>query len=77
MLIIIVLYAALIWLIFFRLKWLPFNWTSGSIAALVGLCIALVFMGLLSYLTPSGKIEVVGKVAEIGPDLPRCSLNGR
>jgi multidrug resistance efflux pump len=69
MFIIIGLYAVLIWLIFFRLKWLPFNWTYGSLAALAGLCIVLVFVGLLSNLTPSGKIEIIGKVAEITPNV--------
>jgi multidrug resistance efflux pump len=59
----------LVWLIFFRFKWLPFNWLFGSLAAIVGFCIVLVFMGLLSYLTPSGKIEVMGKVAEIAPNV--------
>jgi hypothetical protein len=36
MVIIVLLYLALIWLIFFRLKWLPFNWTYGTIAVLLG-----------------------------------------
>jgi multidrug resistance efflux pump len=69
MVIIIFLYAVLIWLVFFRLKWLPFNWVFGSLAALIGICIALVFVGLLSYLTPSGKIEVMGKVNEVTPNV--------
>lgn len=69
MFIIIALYAALIWLVFFRFKWLPFNWTFGSLAAFVGLCIVLIFVGLLSHFTPSGKIEVMGKVAEITPNV--------
>ena len=34
--VIIVIYLALIWLIFFRLKWLPLNWTYGTIAVLLG-----------------------------------------
>ena len=53
MLIIVGLYALLIWLVFFRFKWLPFNWTFGTLAALVGFCIILVFVGLLNALTPS------------------------
>jgi multidrug efflux pump subunit AcrA (membrane-fusion protein) len=69
MIIIIVLYAVLIWLIFFRFKSLPFNWVFGSLAAVIGICIALTFVGLLSYLTPSGKIEVMGKVNEVTPNV--------
>jgi multidrug resistance efflux pump len=69
MLIVIGLYAGLLWLIFFRLKLLPLNWTFGGMAALIGCSILLVFMGLLSYLTPSGRIEVMGKVAEITPNV--------
>ena len=55
-LIIIPLYAAVIWLIFFRMKWLPFNWLYGAIAGVVGVATVLTFVGLLSYLTPSGRI---------------------
>ena len=69
MLIVIAIYAALIWLVFFKFKWLPFSWTFGSFAAVIGLGIVLVFMGLLSFLTPTGKIEVIGKVAEIAPNV--------
>jgi multidrug resistance efflux pump len=69
MLIIILFYAALIWLIFFRLKLLPFNWVFGTASVLVGVAILLVFVGLLSYLTPSGKIEVVGRVNEVTPNV--------
>ena len=47
MLIVVLLYLILIWLIFFRLKWLPFNWTYGTIAGLVGVGIVCVFVGLL------------------------------
>lgn len=69
MLIIIVVYAVLLWLIFFRLKWLPFNWTFGSLAALVGVCIVLVFVALLNTLTPSGRFQVIGKVVEVTPNV--------
>jgi multidrug resistance efflux pump len=69
MLIIIVIYAALIWLVFFKLKWLPFNWVFGSIAAVIGMAIVAAFVGLLSYLTPSGKIEVMSKVNEVTPNV--------
>jgi len=69
MLIIVLLYAALIWLIFFRLKLLPFNWVFGTASVLGGVAIVLVFVALLSHLAPSGKIEVVGKVNEVTPNV--------
>src|SRR5262245_7377745 len=69
MLIVILLYAALVWLLFFRLKLLPFNWTFGSLAVAVGAAIVLVFLALLSNLTPSGRIEVLGKVSEVTPNV--------
>lgn len=69
MLIVLGLYALLIWLVFFRFKWLPLNWTFGSLAALVGVGIALVFIGLLNALTPSGRFEVIGKVVEVTPNV--------
>jgi multidrug resistance efflux pump len=67
MLIIILVYVALIWLVFFR--WLPFNWVFASIAAVIGVAIILTFVGLLSHLTPSGKIEVMGTVDEVTPNV--------
>jgi multidrug resistance efflux pump len=69
MLIVILLYAAVIWLVFFRLKLLPFNWTYGSLVGAVGVAIVLVFVALLSNLTPSGKIEVMSKVSEVTPNV--------
>lgn len=69
MLIILLLCVVLIWLIFFKLKSLPFNWLFGSLAAVVGVSIAVTFVGLLSYLTPSGRIEVMGKVDEVTPNV--------
>lgn len=69
MLIIIALYAILIWAVFFKLKLVPLNWTFGTITAAIGVAIVLTFIGLLSYLTPVGRIEVMGKVSEIAPNV--------
>ena len=52
---VIPLYVGLIWLVFFKLKCLPFNSLFCSLAAVVGVGIAVTFVGLLSYLTPPGK----------------------
>ena len=54
MLIVLSLYAALIWLIFFQLKLLSWNRTAHVIVGLIGLVIVLVVVGLLNTKTPSG-----------------------
>jgi len=69
MLIVLLFYLLLIWLIFFRFRWLHFNWLFGSLAVLVGAAIMAVFVSLLSYLTPSGQIEVIGRVTEVTPNV--------
>jgi len=68
-LIIVLIYLGLVWLVFFRFRWLPFNWGFGGLAALVGAAIVMTFVGLLSHLTPSGRIEVMGKVTEVTPNV--------
>jgi multidrug resistance efflux pump len=69
MVIIALLYIAFVWLVFFRLKILPWNWPWRIIAALVGIGILAVFVALLNYLTPSGRIVVVGRVVEVTPNV--------
>ena len=69
MLIIILLYAALVWLIFFKLKVLPWGWLSGSVTVLAGLLIIAIFSGLLNSLAPAGRVMVIGKVVEVTPNV--------
>jgi multidrug resistance efflux pump len=69
MVIVATLYAILIWLVFLKFKWLPWNRTSKSIVAIVGITLLLVVVGLLNYYTPSGRIAVMGRVVEITPDI--------
>jgi multidrug resistance efflux pump len=69
MVIIAVLYIFLAWLVFFRFKVLPWNWPWRIVTALLGAGILAVFLGLLNYLTPSGRIAVVGRVVEITPNV--------
>lgn len=69
MVIVLSLYAILIYLIFIRFKWLPWNGTWKSIAALVGLIIALVVIGALNYLAPSGRVTVQGVTIEVTPNV--------
>lgn len=69
MVIVAVLYILAAWLIFFRLKLLPWNWTWGTIAVVLGCFLLALFVGLLNTLTPSGRIVVVGRVIEVTPNV--------
>jgi multidrug resistance efflux pump len=69
MIIIALLYIALVWLIFFRFRLLRFNWPWRIVTVVLGVTILAVFLGLLSYLTPSGRIVVAGRVVEVTPNV--------
>lgn len=69
MLIIAAAYAALIWLIFSRLKLVRWSWPSGALVAVGGIAILGVFLALFNSLTPSGSFVVVSRVIEITPNV--------
>lgn len=69
MVIIAALYLVLVWLVFSRLKLIRWGWFSGTVTALLGVFILAVFVALLNYLTPSGRIVVVGRVVEVTPNV--------
>jgi multidrug resistance efflux pump len=69
MLIILALYAVLIWLVFSRLKLVRLNWGTGTVAAFAGALILAIFLGMFNYLTPSGKFVIISRVAEITPNV--------
>lgn len=69
MLIVLSLYAIIIYLVFQRFNLLPWNGTWKSVVACVGLVIALVVIGALNYLTPSGRVTVQGVSIEITPNV--------
>lgn len=69
MLIVATIYGLLIWLIFLKLKLLPWNLTWKVISGTIGALMLLVVVGLLNYLTPSGRVTVIGLVAEIAPEV--------
>jgi len=69
MLIIATIYALLIWLVFLKLKLLPWNTVWKSITGMIGVMLLLVVVGLLSYLTPTGRVTVLGLIAEIAPEV--------
>jgi len=69
MLIITLLYVGMIWLVFFRLRLLPWNWPWRIATVVAGLAILATFLGLLNYLTPSGRVAVAGRVVEVTPNI--------
>ena len=69
MVLIIVLYAVLVWLVFSKLKLVRWGWVSGIVTASVGVAIVGVFMALFNHLTPSGRIAVFGRVVDVTPNV--------
>src|SRR5258706_9022918 len=69
MLIILVTYLILIWLLFSKFKLIRLTWQSGIIASLAGIFILAVFMALLNYLTPTGRVVVISRVVEVTPNV--------
>lgn len=59
MLIVLSLFFLLVWLVFIKLQWLPWNRLWKTIVATVALVIALVVVGALQYYTPASKMAVV------------------
>lgn len=69
MLIVLGAYFGLVWLIFSKLRLLPWNGASKSVVYAIAIIIALVVIGLLNHTTPSGPISVQGAVVEIRPNI--------
>jgi multidrug resistance efflux pump len=69
MIIIVLLYISVAWLVFFRLKLLPWNWPWRIVSLILGVAIVVVFVALLNTLTPSGRIAVIGRVVEVTPNV--------
>jgi hypothetical protein len=69
MLILLVSYLILIWLAFSKFKLIRLTWSSGTVAALAGIVILAVFVAMLNYLTPTGRVVVVSRVVEVTPNV--------
>ena len=69
MLIVAAIYAVLVWLIFFRLKWLPWGWFTGTATVLVGILLCSVFVGFLNHFAPTGRVAVITKIVEVTPNV--------
>jgi RND family efflux transporter MFP subunit len=69
MLIVAALYATLVWLLFFKLRWLRWGWDSGTFTVILGALLCAVFVGFLSYLAPTGRVTVISRVVEVTPNV--------
>lgn len=69
MLIVLGLYFGLVWMLFFRLKLLPWNGFFKGIVWTGALVIALVVIGALNHTTPTGRVSVQGVVTNIVPNV--------
>jgi multidrug resistance efflux pump len=69
MLIALSIYGGVIYLVFHRFKLLPWNGLWKSVSAFGGLIIALVVIGALNYLAPSGSVTVQGVTIAITPNV--------
>lgn len=65
MLIVLLLYAALIWLIFVKLRVLPLNGFTKTLIALGGVGICLVVLALLNARTPSGRVALLSPTVDV------------
>ncbi len=64
MLITLGLFAFIVWLVFFKFKWLPFNTSWKVVISITALTIALVVLGALHYYTPMSRVAVVSAHAQ-------------
>lgn len=69
MLIVLGLYFGVTWLVFSKLRLLPWNGASKSIVYGGAVVIALVVIGALNHTTPSGAASVQGAVINIAPNV--------
>jgi multidrug resistance efflux pump len=67
--IILCLYAAAMWAVFFRFKLVRWGWLSGAISIVIGGFILGTFLALFNFLTPSGRVTVAGRVVEVTPNV--------
>src|SRR6266404_6005701 len=69
MIIILCLYLVALWAVFSKFKLVRWGWLSGTVSLLIGGFILATFLALFSYLTPSGRVTVTGRVVEVTPNV--------
>src|SRR5277367_2064372 len=74
-LLILVIYGAAVWLVFFKLKLLKFSITWGVVSGLVGIHILLIFLIGIRFVTPySTDARVIQHTIQLIPRLPDPTL---
>lgn len=69
MVIVLSLYALVVWLIFSKFSLLPWNRGWKTVVYSIAIIIALVVIGALNYQTPKGSVSVQGAVIDITPNV--------
>ena len=70
MVIIVILYLALVYLLFFKLRWLPWNGITQGLTLLFGVVILMAFLtGLQSLAPASTQATITTQVIEIAPQV--------
>jgi len=68
-------YAFVVWLVFFKFKWLKFNIPWGIVSVLVGLHLLIIFMLGLRFVTPaSTDAQVIQHTIQLTPRLSEPTL---
>jgi len=68
-------YVVLIWLVFFKLRWLTFNIAWGVVSAFVGLHLLIIFMIGLRFMTPyATEAKVIQHTIQLTPRLSEPTL---
>lgn len=69
MVIILAIYFGVLFLVFGKLKLLPWNTAWKSVSAFLGLVIALVVIGALNFLAPTGRVTVLAPTITVTPNV--------
>jgi multidrug resistance efflux pump len=68
-------YVVLVWLVFFKLRWLKFNITWGVVSAYFGAHLLIIFLIGLRFVTPySTDARVIQHTIQLTPRLPEPTL---
>jgi hypothetical protein len=68
-------FATLVWLVFFKFKWIRFSIAWGVVSALVGLHLLIIFMIGLRFMTPlSTEAKIIQHTIQLTPRLPQPTL---
>lgn len=74
-LVICFVYTLVVWLVFFKFRWLKFNITWGVISVFFGLHLLLIFMIGLRFVTPySTDARIIQHTIQLTPRLPEPTL---